>query len=482
MVHISDLRSFRFCPRIYWLSTRERRQAYHSFISMVAPMHQMLIKKLGIENYFSGRQGMDAQDSLKAIHANEWCFNLRFEAKGLRVKVPGIHQTGDAFDLYFTSMGTWPKIEDASYYANHFWVLSELGIKIHKMYIMTFNKDYVRQDELDIDRCFNISSDFVKQGGHVQGDVYNIVSKKHKDYTDILISMEATRVRDDFPITLEKCPNPIKCDHFNTCFPDMHFPDDSIYHFSAKDRKAWIEEGKTSITEVPVEELMLSKAQYAQIMAAHLGGRFVDQRALNHWLDKFEGKTLSFVDFEWDTFGIPPYPQMRPLDVVCFQYSLHTIEDGLIHHREFLGQGDCREEFIVSLLNHLPADGPLFAYNAFGAEAIRLRQLAEQFPQYQTALQAVIDRFVDLALIFIDGIVYDAKMKGAYSLKRIIEAVNPELSYEKLAISHGLDAVYHYRNLSDDEEQDEAREALLSYCRMDTLAMVKVYQWLKTLG
>ena len=92
MVHISDLRSFRFCPRMYWLSTRERRQAYHSFISMVAPMHQMLIKKLGIENYFSGRQGMDAQDSLKAIHANEWCFNLRFEAKGVRVKVPGIHQ------------------------------------------------------------------------------------------------------------------------------------------------------------------------------------------------------------------------------------------------------------------------------------------------------------------------------------------------------------------------------------------------------
>ena len=29
---------------------------------------------------------------------------------------------------------------------------------------------------------------------------------------------------------------------------------------------------------------------------------------------------------------------------------------------------------------------------------------------------------------------------------------------------------------------DEVREALLSYCRMDTLAMVKVYQWLKTLG
>ena len=158
------------------------------------------------------------------------------------------------------------------------------------------------------------------------------------------------------------------------------------------------------------------------------------------------------------------------------------MEDGLIHHREFLGQGDCREAFIVSLLSHLPREGPLFAYNAFGAEVIRLRQLAEQFPRYQTDLKLVIDRFVDLASIFIDGIVYDAKMRGAFSLKRIINAINPDLSYEKLAISHGLDAVYHYRNLSEDEEQDGVREALLSYCRMDTLAMVKVYQWLKTLG
>ena len=72
-------------------------------------------------------------------------------------------------------------------------------------------------------------------------------------------------------------------------------------------------------------------------------------------------------------------------------------------------------------------------------------------------------------------------MKGAYSLKRIIEAIHPELSYENLAISHGMDAVYHYRNLVDDEEQDEVKAALLSYCRMDTLAMVKVFQWLESL-
>ena len=326
MVHISDLRSFRFCPRMYWLSTREKRQGFHAFISMLEPIHQMLIKKLGVTDYFVGRQGMHAEDSLNAIETHAWCFNLRFEAKGLRVKVPGIHRVEEGYDIYFTSMSTWPKIEDASYYANHFWVLSELGIRIHKMYILTFNKDYVRESELDVEKCFNLSSDFKKQSGQVQGDIFTIVSKRHKDYRDILASMEETKSRLDYPITLDACPNPIKCDYFSTCFKDLSFPDDSIYHFSAVDRKTWIAEGKRSITEIPVDELMLSKAQYAQIMAAHLDGRFVDQRALRHWLGKYEDQTLSFVDFEWDTFGIPPYPKMRPLDVVCFQYSLHVID------------------------------------------------------------------------------------------------------------------------------------------------------------
>jgi predicted RecB family nuclease len=72
-------------------------------------------------------------------------------------------------------------------------------------------------------------------------------------------------------------------------------------------------------------------------------------------------------------------------------------------------------------------------------------------------------------------------MRGSFSLKNLIHAIDPELSYESLAISHGIQAVLHYRNLSDEEDDGITREALLSYCHMDTFAMVKVFEWLKTL-
>ena len=117
----------------------------------------------------------------------------------------------------------------------------------------------------------------------------------------------------------------------------------------------------------------------------------------------------------------------------------------------------------------------------FGAEALRLHELGRQLPQYQAALDALVERMVDLAQLFTDGVVYLSAMSGAYSLKSVIQAVDPSLNYDQLSISHGLEAVSHYRNLANLDDEADVRDALLKYCKMDTLAMVEVVSWLKTL-
>lgn len=481
MFHISDLRQYLNCPRILWLNQSGERQSFNPFIQMIQSINQALIVKTEAKDYFVGRQGMTMDESIEALSKHEWCFNLRFEANGLRIKVAGLHKTADGFELYFNTMSVLSRVEDASYFSNHYWVLKQNGITVTKINSMYFNKEYIRQGELSIEDCFILTSNFIKPSGHLQGDILSIVSKRERNLENNLNEMEKVIKLETYPITLEECPNPIKCEKFNICFKGLDLGENSIYHFSNPMKKEWLKQGITKIQDIPLDDLVLSKAQYAQIMASRLDGRFVDQRALSVWINDIKQPVMSFIDFEWDTYGIPPFDSMHPFDVVPFQYSLHYIEDDLVHHREFLGQGDCREAFIVSLLEHIPSVGPIIAYNAFGAEAIRLKQLAAQLPQYSDDLMNLIDRFVDLAQVFIDGLVYDERMKGAYSLKRIIEAIHPELSYEHLAISHGMDAVYHYRNLVDDEEQDEVKAALLSYCRMDTLAMVKIFQWLESL-
>jgi hypothetical protein len=74
-------------------------------------------------------------------------------------------------------------------------------------------------------------------------------------------------------------------------------------------------------------------------------------------------------------------------------------------------------------------------------------------------------------------------MRGKHSLKMVLPALLPELSYDDLEIGDGGFAMNSFILL--DEEQDESKQeakrvALLEYCGLDTYALVRIYQLLKT--
>ena len=80
---------------------------------------------------------------------------------------------------------------------------------------------------------------------------------------------------------------------------------------------------------------------------------------------------------------------------------------------------------------------------------------------------------------FVNGLVYDTRMKGSWSLKSIM-AIMDDPGYAALDIQKGMDAVYQWRLLDREEtsKAEEIRDELIAYCSMDTYAMVIVYQWL----
>lgn len=55
-----------------------------------------------------------------------------------------------------------------------------------------------------------------------------------------------------------------------------------------------------------------------------------------------------------------------------------------------------------------------------GAEKLRLKQLGEQFPKYKEQLDQICDRMIDLSKPFECGLFYDNRMRGHYSLKKVL--------------------------------------------------------------
>jgi hypothetical protein len=76
-------------------------------------------------------------------------------------------------------------------------------------------------------------------------------------------------------------------------------------------------------------------------------------------------------------------------------------------------------------------------------------------------------------------------MRGSNSLKAVLPALNPndpELDYHALDLIHnGGEAMNAFPELprKSPEEQARIRAALLAYCRLDTLAMVKILEELR---
>jgi len=76
---------------------------------------------------------------------------------------------------------------------------------------------------------------------------------------------------------------------------------------------------------------------------------------------------------------------------------------------------------------------------------------------------------------------YLPEMRGSYSIKKVLPALVPEFSYADLEINNGGDASLAYMDLIEETDQNiiqSTRRNLLSYCKLDTLAMVEILKQL----
>jgi hypothetical protein len=156
---------------------------------------------------------------------------------------------------------------------------------------------------------------------------------------------------------------------------------------------------------------------------------------------------LYFLDFETIMPGVPIYDQTRPYQQVVFQYSLHIQHDpsdDYVEDHAFLADPtdlNMRDTLMSKLLFELGiiygATGTILVYNkAF--EVGRLREAARDLPHHAATIEnEILPRIVDLMTPFLRKHYYTADMNGSYSIKSVLPALVPELSYSDLEIQEG---------------------------------------------
>jgi hypothetical protein len=178
----------------------------------------------------------------------------------------------------------------------------------------------------------------------------------------------------------------------------------------------------------------------------------------------------------------------QPYQHQPFQWSLHFDPgSGKLKHTEFLAPNDQdpRRSFTESLVAALgKSDHPIIVYSHY--EKTIMKEMALLFPDLAKSLHQQIERLRDL-LPITKNHTYFRKYHGSFSIKTVGAVLTTAINYTELdLIADGSASSSGFAMISNGEVTDPAevqaiRTALLEYCKLDTLAMVKVHEALMAL-
>ena len=368
-------------------------------------------------------------------------------------------------------------LDDVSY---QYYILTSLGYNVEKASIVYLNREYVRNGELELNKLFNIE------------DVTDIAEVKQEEIKEKLEAIniylnehnEENEPEQDIGMY---CSNPYDCVYWNYCTRNL--PKNNIFKIRRmhKDKKfEYYYEGKASMEDIQYEDI---NPKYLEQIDFELNAREdkIEKEKIKEFLETLS-YPIYFLDFETYQQAIPQYDGIKPYMQIPFQYSLHYIEaEGAeLKHKEFLAiaGADPRRKLAERLIADIPINSCVIAYN-MGFEKSVIKNLAEIYPDLSEHLLNIRENIKDLMIPFSQRMYYNKAMEGSYSIKYVLPALYPnekEFDYHNLPVVHnGAEASESFLSLTklSKEEQEKVRNGLLVYCKLDTYAMVKVWEKLK---
>jgi hypothetical protein len=409
----------------------------------------------------------------------ETIYEATFIHDGVVVMVDVLRHTPDGLEIYEVKSSREVKdiyLHDVSIQR---YVLESLGYSVTKCHIVHIDSSYVRGDELDLHALFKIV-DVSEAVDALMGDVPAKLAEFETALSD----------RENEPaIEIGKqCKNPYECDAMEYCWKVQRtIPNYSIFNIFNLESKNQVElytRGIVRIEDIPTDYKM-TPIQKQKVDNWKAQSDFIDTDAIGEFLS-----TLTYpiyhLDFETFQQAIPQYSGLSPYQQIPFQYSLHIEHaNGELEHREFLAPAgaDPRYSLAQRLVEDIPGNVTVLAYNMSFERGV-IDKLAQSFPDLAEPLMAIHTNLRDLMVPFQKGYYVTPSMRGSYSIKYILPALFPEMAqaYKQLdEVQNGGEAMNAYAKLvtMEPQQQERIRRTLLEYCKLDTLAMVKVHQKLR---
>ncbi len=431
--------------------------------------------QLGFDSYFE-YLSLPARTAQALDGGAKTIFQGRFEHQKTTFICDVLRVVGDnELDLYEIKSSTSVKYDHIVDLAFQVTVLEGCGYRVRSVYVMHVDNSYTRNGEVD--------SKQIVATEDVTEDVKGELPQTQRNIKGAIEVMEGAKMPDPSPSLAQLGSLEEWLEVYKNI---VTVPDGSIYELCRlnTDTLQLLEaEGITKLADIPLE-LVSVKQQRWQLEALKKGEPIYDTTRLSKFLAELE-YPLYFFDYETLSSTVPYFDGTRPYQQVPFQYSLHVIDTpgGELKHMGYLHSDNTNpaKPLSAALKSQIGEKGTIITWNMSFEKSCNTL-LGNMLPEYKEFYASLNKRINDLMLPFKNGLYVDAKFGGSASIKKVLPALVPELSYKNLGIQEGgsaqrswMDAVLYGTRAG---EKDQVLKDLEEYCALDTLAMVEIYKFL----
>jgi hypothetical protein len=477
----SKVMSGRQCAKRLWLETHRRDLMETSSASRMAFENGHRFGETARSAMGTGRLvehvhniGLAIEETTQLLKTEQRLFEPAFVHDGVVARADALERFSGGWHMIEVKASTSVKDIYLDDCAVQSWVAIGAGAPVEKVSLAFVDRSFVYQGDGDYARLMkreDVSDRVFERMQHVATWVTDLREALNGDEPALRVGAH--------------CKVPYECPFSGYCQsqeppPPEHpvelLPDSGalVARMAARDI--------TDLRMVPEAELV--NKVHRRMREAHVSGKPVLDAGADEKL-KALGWPRYYLDFETVMSSVPVWTGTRPYQQVPFQWSCHVQdESGALSHMEFLdtsGESPI-ERFASSLLEAVGTTGPVFIYNQ-SFEASGIREIADMLPEKRQQLLSIVERLVDLFPITTNHY-YHPDMRGSFSIKDVLPTIAPDLDYATPEhVQDGGMAQQAWREIGDaatpDERKASLRQGLLDYCKRDTLALVRLADFLR---
>lgn len=283
------------------------------------------------------------------------------------------------------------------------------------------------------------------------------------------------------------CQRPEPCRYRPRCWAGVSGPTVfDVPGLHGDTREALARSGALRLASVPADDGCLDPRERAALQLVRDRRVEVERPLLRRALAEV-GAPAAYLDLEFETSALAPWPDVRPFEAVPFAFDVLTPgADGARHVTYLAPVGpDPRPALAAALAVALPSQGRIVTYD-MGAERALLLALAHHAPAAREALRSAAERLWDLLPLVRRGVRHHA-FGGALALDRVADALAPGRPRDPLGgadaelVRDGLGAQVAWRRLRapGGAGRPALRRAVAAYVARDTAAMAAIVAWLR---